>query len=105
MARTPSPNRWETCVLSNSEEGTKPPWCCALCPFGLTYQRFGMVWDTRNDVGMMNYIFLYINVCSAYFVVLSLGCLGVSHFGPILGVTHRLVGAQQSHSTSSQSPK
>ena len=51
---------------------------CALCPFGLTCQRFGTVWDAGNDVGMMNYIFLYIIICSPYFVIFSLGNFGLT---------------------------
>ena len=35
-----------------------------------------MVWDAGNDVGMINYIFLYIIVCFACFVIFSLGCFG-----------------------------
>ena len=34
--------------------------CCGFCPFGLTCQRFGMIWDAGNNVGLINYIFLYI---------------------------------------------
>ena len=32
--------------------------CCALCPFGLTCQQFGMVWDAGDMVGWANDIFL-----------------------------------------------
>ena len=39
--------------------------CCALCPFGLTCQRFGMVWDGENGVGLNKSFFLYIIICSA----------------------------------------
>ena len=56
--------------------------CCALCPLELTYQRFGMAWDAWNDVGMMNYIFLYINVCSAYFVIFHWGVWASLIFAP-----------------------
>ena len=28
-------------------------YCCALCPFRLTYQRFGIVWEARDLVGLM----------------------------------------------------
>ena len=31
--------------------------CCALCPLGLTYQWFGMVWDTGNDVKLNKLLF------------------------------------------------
>ena len=41
--------------------------CCALCPFGLTCQWFGMVWDAGNDVGLNKLLFLYIIVCFAHF--------------------------------------
>ena len=27
-------------------------YCCALCPFGLTCQRFGMIWEAENEVGL-----------------------------------------------------
>ena len=40
-----------------------------------------MVWDAGNDVGMMNYIFLYIIICSVHFIIFSLGVLGVSVYG------------------------
>ena len=69
--------------------------CCALCPFGLTCQRFGMVWDGENAVGLNKLLFLYINVCFVHFVIIfSLGTLGVSHFVLSWGVPHSTVGAQ-----------
>ena len=34
------------------------PRCCALCPFGLTCQRFDMVWDARDLVGLNKLHFL-----------------------------------------------
>ena len=60
--------------------------CCALYPFGLTCQWWGMVWDSENVVGLNKLLFLPINVCSIQFCNhLFLGTLGVSHFGPVLG--------------------
>ena len=31
-------------------------WCCALCPFGSTCQRFGVIWDGGDLVELTNYI-------------------------------------------------
>ena len=59
--------------------------CCALCPFGSTCQRFGMVWDARNVVGLMNYIFLYNVVCSVYFIIFHFGDIGCLPLWPNLG--------------------
>ena len=59
-----------------------PQWqCCALRPFGLICQWFGMVWDARNVVGWMNYIFLYILNALPNFCNLFIGEFGVSHCG------------------------
>ena len=73
--------------------------CCALCPFGLTCPWFGMVWDAGNDVGLNKLLFpVYDCLLCPFLQSFHLGCLGVSHFGPILSVLHRLVGAQHSRS-------
>ena len=67
--------------------------CRALCPFGLTCQRFGMVWDGENEVGLNKLLFLYnMFALSNSVIIFSLGTLGVSLFGPILGVLHRTAG-------------
>ena len=57
--------------------------CCALCPFRLTCQRFGMVWDDENAVDMMTKHFpvLYCLLCH-FCNIFSLGTFGVSLLGP-----------------------
>ena len=68
----------------------------SIVPFGLTCQQFGMVWDGENDVGIEQItFFLYIVICSVQFCNLFIGDFGRLPLGPILGVPHRLAGAQQ----------
>ena len=69
--------------------------CCALCPFGLTCKRFGMVWDARNVVGLMNDIFLYNIVCSVNFIIFSLGSLA----SPTVALSWACRTAQQGHNS------
>ena len=56
--------------------------CYALCPFGLSCQRFGMVWDAGNDVGLNK---LHFPVYYCFLCPFSLGHLGVSVCGLVLG--------------------
>ena len=76
--------------------------CCALCPFGLTYQRFGMVWDAKDLVGWNKLHFLVYYCLLFLFCNLFIGEFGVSHYGPILGVLHHSAGAQHQPSVPSK---
>ena len=53
-----------------------------------------MVSDVGNEVGLMDYIFLYNIVCSVNFVILSWGSLASPTVALSWGVPHHAVGAQ-----------
>ena len=80
-------------VQANFFQHTSLDQCCALCLFGLTCQRFGMVWDARDLVGMHKFHFLvYYCLLCQFCNLLFLG-VGVSHCSPFLGALHHSAGA------------
>ena len=54
-----------------------------------------MVWDGENGVGLNKSLFpVYYHLLCHFVVIFSLGTLGVSLLGPILGMLHRTAGVQ-----------